>query len=78
MVELAKPKNSDSGGKEMYWIVDCEDLCWSPGVEVANREKCYVVKCILTGDHYEIEKKEAINIHPSCLGKWNTSQLISC
>ena len=53
MVELANPnRSSEIGGKEMYWIVDCEDLCWSPGVEVANQGDSYVVKCILTGDHY--------------------------
>ena len=68
MVELSV-KKPDGGGKEMYWIIDCEDLCWSPGIEVEKRKKTIVVKCMMTGGHYEIEKEFAINVHPSCLGK---------
>ena len=69
MVEASRPGKPESGGKEMYWIVDCEDLCWSPGVEVETRKKTIVVRCMMTGGHYEIEKNYAINVHPSCLGK---------
>ena len=67
MVEVSNP--GGAGGKEMYWIIDCEDLCWSPGIEVENRKKTIVVKCMITNGHYEIEKEYAINVHPSCLGK---------
>ena len=69
MVEANQPGKPESGAKDMYWIVECDDLCWSPGVEVGNRNKTIVVKCMMTGGHYEIEKDYAINVHPTCLGK---------
>ena len=75
MVEAANPYNSQSGGKEMFWIEDCDDLCWSPGVVVQDRGNTFAVRCILTGDHYEIKKSDAINIHPSCLGKYSLQLL---
>ena len=77
MVEASRPGKPDTGGKEMYWIVDCEDLCWSPGVEVETRKKTIVVKCMMTGGHYEIEKEYAHVVHPSCLGKRNPPITVS-
>ena len=60
MVEASRPGKPGSGDREMYWIVDAEDLCWSPGVEVETRKASIVVKCMMTGAHYEIEKQYAL------------------
>ena len=54
----------------MYWIYDDEDLCWSPGEVVQMKGKEIVVKCIISGNAYEIEKDDALVVHPSCLSKF--------
>ena len=68
MVELL-PGNNKSD--EMFWIQDDEEggLFWSPGRVVDVRSDCYVVECIISGEHYEIEKDDPLVVHPSCLGK---------
>jgi hypothetical protein len=65
MVELG------DGSDEMFWIQDDEEdgLCWSPGRVVETRDKTLVLECIVSGDHFEIEKGEQVVVHPSCLGK---------
>ena len=58
---------------EMYWIQDDDDggLCWSPGRVVEVRPKSYVLECIVSGDHFEIDKDDPLVVHPTCLGKSN-------
>ena len=60
------------GSNEMYWIQDDEEggLCWSPGKVVEVRPKSFVLECIVSGDHFEIEKEDSAVVHPSCLGKF--------
>jgi len=55
----------------MYWIQDDEEggLMWSPGTVVEVRPKSYVLECIVSGDHFEIDKEDPAVVHPSCLGK---------
>lgn len=66
---MVETLNNAGGNKEMYWIYDDEDLCWSPGEVVEMRGKEIVVKCTISGNAYEIEKDDAIVVHPSCLSK---------
>lgn len=68
MVEaIVGGENSDN----LFWIYDDDEggLCWSPGTVVDVRADSYVLECIVSGDHFEIEKKESSVVHPSCLGK---------
>ena len=69
MVELHAAGNPDD---EMYWIQDDEEggLCWSPGKVVEVRADSYVLECIVSGDHFEIDKDDPATVHPSCLGKF--------
>ena len=75
MVETLNIQSSSAtggGSKEMYWIYDDEDLCWSPGEVVQMKGKEIVVKCIISGNAYEIEKDDALVVHPSCLSKFSS------
>ena len=56
---------------EMYWIQDDEEdgLCWSPGKVVEVRSTSFVLECIVSGDHFEIDRDDPAVVHPSCLGK---------
>ena len=67
MVEIA----GRSAENEMFWIQDDDEdgLCWSPGRVVEVRPKTYVVECIISGDHFEIDRDDPAQVHPSCLGK---------
>lgn len=58
--------------EEKYWIQDDEDggLCWSPGKVVEVRPDTYILECIVSGDHFEIDKDDPAVVHPSCLGKF--------
>ena len=58
-------------GADMYWIADqkAQDVCWSPGAKVEDRENTIVVKCLVTGEAVELKRSEAVLVHPSCLGK---------
>ena len=60
----------DASG-ELNWIQDDEDdgLQWSPGRVVEVRADSYVLECIVSGDHFEIDKDDPAVVHPSCLGK---------
>ena len=64
--------NGGDGTGEMYWIQDDEEdgLCWSPGTVVDVRDNSVVLECIVSGDHFEIEKQDRVVVHPSCLGKY--------
>ena len=57
---------------EMYWIQDDEEdgLQWSPGRVVEVRPRTLVLECIVSGDHFEIDKDDPSAVHPSCLGKF--------
>ena len=75
MVEEPAPENSD-----MYWIVTKKDsICWMPGIKVEGQDKSIIVKCLSTSDKFEINRADAILVHPSCLGKQDfpTSQTCS-
>ena len=56
---------------EMYWIQDDDEggLSWSPGRVVEVRSTSYVLECIVSGDHFEIDKDDPAVVHPTCLGK---------
>ena len=56
---------------EMYWIQDDDEggLSWSPGRVVEVRKTSYVLECIVSGDHFEIDKDDPAVVHPTCLGK---------
>ena len=56
---------------EMYWIQDDDEggLSWSPGRVVEVRPNSYVLECIVSGDHFEIDKDDPAVVHPTCLGK---------
>ena len=69
MVETLNTQSAAGSSKEMYWIYDDEDLCWSPGEVVQMKGREIVVKCIISGNAYEIEKDDALVVHPSCLRK---------
>lgn len=58
--------------KDMYWIQDDDEdgLCWSPGRVVEVRAQTFVLECIVSNDHFEIEKDDPAVVHPSCLGKF--------
>ena len=58
---------------DMYWIQDDEEdgLCWSPGKVIVIRASSFILECIVSGDHFEIEKDDGVVVHPSCLGKCN-------
>jgi hypothetical protein len=55
--------------KELFWIYDHDDLYWAPGEFHSEKKSSVIVKCIKTGDGYEIDNKDRVVVHPSCLGK---------
>ena len=47
---------------------------WSPGSVVEVRPKTFVLECIVSGDHFEIDKDDPAVVHPSCLGKFRITK----
>ena len=65
----AKRDDASYHAKEMYWIHPSEELYWAPGIFWKGSKDKIVVKCLITGEKYEVMHSEAQNVHPSCLGK---------
>ena len=55
--------------KELFWIYDHYELFWAPGEFFMEKKNSVVVKCAKTGEGYEIENRDKVIVHPSCLGK---------
>ena len=53
--------------KELFWIVEHEELCWAPGEKVEENHKGFIVQCLKDGEHYLVDKPSAISVHQSCL-----------
>lgn len=58
-----------SAQKELFWIYGHDELYWAPGEFHSEKKSSVIVKCLATGDGYEIENRDKILVHPSCLGK---------
>jgi hypothetical protein len=56
--------------KELFWIYDHDELYWAPGEFHSEKKSSVVVKCLKTGEGYEIENRDKVVVHPSCLGKF--------
>jgi hypothetical protein len=66
---MVESTNLNSVKKELFWIYDHDDLYWAPGELYSEKKSSVIVKCTKTGDGYEIENKDKLLVHPSCLGK---------
>ena len=72
MVEIKTVVGGHDPSADMYWIQDDDEdgLCWSPGRVVETRPTSFVLECIVSNDHFEIDKDDNAVVHPSCLGEY--------
>ena len=73
---------------KLYWIVDHETLHWAPGKPYKVKFNLKIgrvirdlpnelhLECLITNDSYAIEKGDAIEVHPSCLGKTSSLETL--
>ena len=55
---------------ELFWIYDHKQLYWAPGEFHSENESSVVVKCLKTGEVYDIKDETKVVVHPTCLGKF--------
>jgi hypothetical protein len=53
--------------KELYWIVEHEELCWAPGEIYSKTPQQIICKCTEDNEYYELDTVTATAVHPSCL-----------
>ena len=60
-----------SGEKELFWIIEHDELCWAPGEKKEENKNEIIVQCIEDGEYYSVDKPSAIQVHASCLNGVN-------
>jgi myosin heavy subunit len=59
--------NTNKKDKELFWIIEHDELCWAPGEKKEETKQGLIVQCLTDGEFYQVDKPTAITVHPSCL-----------
>ena len=53
--------------RQLYWIIEHDELCWAPGEKKEETKQDYIVQCLVDDEYYQVDKPTAMAVHESCL-----------